>query len=396
MSQLYLTANKTMTGMMQESELNVMKNTLNAQASLLNEYVARQESILTAYSKTPCVRDFLKDVNNSEQQAIVQSYTEDYYSGLNNWEGIYIGEWNTHIVAHSNSKVIGMTTREGDSLKALQDAMTQRNGLYDAGIIVSPSSGELILSMYCPVFDTDGKTILGYVGGGPFVEELEKQLYDLKSENDTLRYYMVNTETNMYIFADDSSLIATDIQDDMLLNIIDKIKSGETSGDLNYKEGSDSFVASYQFIAEHGWAMVSYDSEENIYENVHKNMRILGLICIIFVLIISVLAFITIAISVRPLLYVEDAIIQLSNLKLEKSKRLTPWINTKSEIGKIATAMNSLYDALSGIIATLSDCSTSLSSSATAMQRSSESFCQGGAWIFFILLTQILSLLLPE
>jgi methyl-accepting chemotaxis protein len=43
--------------------------------------------------------------------------------------------------------------------------MTQRNGLYDAGIIVSPSSGELILSMYCPVFDTDGKTILGYVGG---------------------------------------------------------------------------------------------------------------------------------------------------------------------------------------------------------------------------------------
>lgn len=32
MSLLYLTANKTMTGMMQESELKVMKNTLNAQA----------------------------------------------------------------------------------------------------------------------------------------------------------------------------------------------------------------------------------------------------------------------------------------------------------------------------------------------------------------------------
>lgn len=31
-----------------------------------------------------------------------------------------------------------------------------------------------------------------------------------------------------------------------------------------------------------------------------------------------------------------------------------------------------------------------------AYKMSSESFCQGGAWIFFILLTQILSLLLPE
>lgn len=29
-------------------------------------------------------------------------------------------------------------------------------------------------------------------------------------------------------------------------------------------------------------------------------------------------------------------------------------------------------------------------------QGTSESFCQGGAWIFFILFTQILSLLLPE
>lgn len=31
-----------------------------------------------------------------------------------------------------------------------------------------------------------------------------------------------------------------------------------------------------------------------------------------------------------------------------------------------------------------------------AQKETSESFCQGGAWIFFILLTQILSLLLPE
>lgn len=372
MSLLYVTANKTMNGMMQESELNNMKNTLKAQTSLVNEYVSRQESILTAYSKTPCIRDFLKDVNNSDKQEIAQRYTENYYKDLNNWEGIYIGEWNTHIIAHSNPKVVGMTTREGNSLKALQDAMTQRNGLYNAGIIVSPSSGELILSMYCPVFDTDGKTIVGYVGGGPYVEELEKQLNDLKNETDTIRYYMVNTESNMYIFADDSNLIATDIQDEMLLNIIEEIKSGKTDGEFNYKENSDAYVASYQSIPEHGWAMISYDSEKNIYANAHKNMRVLGMICIIFVLIISVLAFVTIAISVRPLRYVEDAIIQLSHLKLEKNKRLTPWINTKSEIGKIATALNSLYDALSGIVSTLSDCSSSLSSSATAMQHSSE------------------------
>ena len=76
------------------------------------------------------------------------------------------------------------------------------------------------------------------------------------------------------------------------------------------------------------------------FENVHKNMRILGLICIIFVLIISVLAFITIAISVRPLLYVEDAIIQLSNLKLENDDLSNMLILPQN---KMAVLMDEIY-----------------------------------------------------
>lgn len=36
---------------------------------------------------------------------------------------------------------------------ALQNAMEQVQGLYNAGIIVSPASQKLTLSMYCPVYD---------------------------------------------------------------------------------------------------------------------------------------------------------------------------------------------------------------------------------------------------
>ena len=39
MSLLYLTANRTMKGMMQESERNHMENMLEAQTSLIEEYV---------------------------------------------------------------------------------------------------------------------------------------------------------------------------------------------------------------------------------------------------------------------------------------------------------------------------------------------------------------------
>ncbi|MGN0365371.1 MAG: hypothetical protein ACI4E5_05450, partial [Suilimivivens sp.] len=226
MSLLYVTANRTLKGIMQESERNNMKSILVAQSSLIEEYVTSQESLLKAYSKTPAVIALLKDVKNADKLKTAQAYTEYYYKGLDNWEGIYIGEWNTHVIAHSNPAVVGMVTREGDSLKALQDAMTSSDGLYDAGIIVSPASGKLILSMYCPVYDANETTILGYVGGGPFVEDLENILNELRSEDDTAGYYMINVQTGMYIFADDSSLIATEIQDEMLLSIMDKIKAG--------------------------------------------------------------------------------------------------------------------------------------------------------------------------
>ena len=183
---------------------------------------------------------------------------------------------------------------------------------------------------------------------------------------------MINVETGTYIFADDKSLIATGIQDEMLLQVIDQIKAGQSAGEMVYEGKEENFVVSYQYIDKHGWAVISYDSEDNIYSTARENMVILGEICIVFVLIISVLSFVMIVISMRPLRYVKEAIIGLRNLRLQKNGKLEPWIGKRSEIGKIATAMDSLYGALQEMVATLTDCSSSLSDSAVAMQDSSD------------------------
>lgn len=372
MSLLYMTANRTMRGMMQESEGSHMESMLKGQAGLIEEYVKHQEDLLSAYSKSPAVREFLKDVENEEKFQVAQEYTENYYAGLKNWEGLYIGEWDTHVIAHSNQKVIGITTREGEALKALQHEMESRAGIYDAGIIVSPASGKLVLSMYCPVFDTDGKTILGYVGGGPFATELKSLLHELRGENDTESYYMVNVETGMYIFADDESLMATQIADEMLLSTLDEIKAGQKAGEVLYEGTDGKYVLTYQYLDGHGWAVISCDNENNIYRTTTENMRILGRICIIVVALISLLSFVMILVSTLPLRYVRDDIVRLSQLKLQQNKKLARWIGKRSEIGEIATALDSLYGALGDMVSTLSACSSSLSDSAVAMQDSSK------------------------
>lgn len=369
---LYMTANKTLRGVMQKSERTNEQNTLLAQTELIKEYVAQQEKVLTLYSKTPAIRELLKDVNNKEKLDTAQAYTETLYKSLDQWEGIYVGEWNTHCIVHSNPEVVGITLREGESLKALQDAMTSRNGLYDAGIIVSPATGKLILSMYCPVFDTDGTTIVGYVGGGPFVEDLESRIAALKNENDTTKYVMINAETGMYILSEKEELIATEIKDDMLLEVMKQIKSGKNQGEMTYKGNHSTQIVHYQNIEEHGWAVISYDSEKDIYSGISKNMKILGVLCLFCIIIISGLAFLMIYYSVKPLKYIEESIMEFSHLHLQNNEKLTTWIGKKSEVGKIATALKMLYESLQESIVTLADCSTSLNDSAVSMKDSSK------------------------
>lgn len=374
---LWLAANKSMQAVMKESEMENLYASLNAQTNIIEEYLTRQEQMLMAYSKTPEVINFLKDPTNAEKRKKAQEYTELYYAGLNNWEGLYIAEWDAHVIAHSNPQVVGMITREGEALKDLQNRMTEENRFYNAGIIVSPASQKLVLSLYCPVFDKDGKTIIGYVGGGPFADDLKVKWMSM--ENQGARYAMLNVKTGNYIFDEDASLMATEIQDEMLLSIISMLQADESqlTGNKEYRDKEEGrSLAVYQSIPEYGWVIVSCNSEDNIYAAANASMRILTIICVAFDLLIAVLSWMLIRINTRPLKYVEESIIQLKGLKLEKQHKLDKYINCRSEIGQIATALDSLYDSLKDIASTLNHCSDSLTQSAGKMSDSSKVLIQ--------------------
>ena len=371
-SLLYLIANNSMASMMERSEMVNLHSSLNAQTNIIEEYLTHQEELLIGYSKSPEVIEFLKDVGNAQKQRAAQQYTEEYYAELDNWEGLYIAEWNSHVIAHSTPAVVGITTREGDGLKALQSAITEENDIYNAGIIVSPASQKLTLSLYCPVFDHDQKTIVGYVGGGPFAEGLKTLLASMEKQG--AKYSMINAESGMYIFDEDESLMATEVKDEMLLSIISTVLEDKNNwnGNKEYmdeKEGKS--IAAYQYISEHNWVLVSRNSEKNIYADANANMRVLGIICVIFDVLIAFLSWILIRFSTRPLKYVEQSILQLKELKLQKQHKLDQYINCKSEIGQIATAVDSLYDSFKDIAATLNHCSDSLAQSAIKMSDSS-------------------------
>ncbi len=371
---LYVMANRSMTKMMKESELDQFHASLSAQTSLIEEYIAHQEDLLIAYSKAPIVAEFLKNPDNEKIFKEAQAFTEEYFKILGNWEGIYTAKWNTHIIAHSDPTFVGLVTRKegSESLKQLQDAMTERNGLYNTGIIVSPATKKLILSMYCPVFDTDG-TILGYVGGGPFANDLNDLLKSMMTQGE--KFTMLNGENATYIFDENAELQAQEIQDTMLLSILDELKGNKdkTQGEREYEDSAlGKSVVAYQYIPEHGWALLSSNSEELMYADVNANMRLLGVICIVSEILICLLSLVIIRWTTKPLVYVKEAIVRLEHLELKKEKKLEKYVGCKSEIGQISTAVNSLYDSLGNMVKTLNMCADSLNLSATGMADSSD------------------------
>ena len=371
---LFLFANGSMTSVMKKNSMDNMKTSLESRQKVIEDYVNNAEDQLVSYSKGIEIVKLLENPTDSEIQKKAQKYTEDYYKELSGWEGIYAGEPNTHVIVHNNPKIVGMTTRKGEALKQLQDAMKESDRLYNAGIIVSPASKKLTLSMYCPVYK--GDEMIGYVGGGPFGEQLQKSLDALKVEGlDNASFTMINTKTNTYIFSKDSKKIAKEIKDPMLLNISESAKKGAGNQvhEIAYKDadGKDC-VGVYRVLNDRGWAVVMTDTEDEIFAMANTNRNTLGFICLGSFLLIMLLTYVVIRFCLNPLKVAENAILNLKDLKLNKDEKIEKYVNGKSEIGHIATAIDSLYRTFDAIIDTLNSCSVSLLKSAEKITSSSE------------------------
>ncbi len=376
---LFLVASLNMTSAMRDSARNNMVTSLNARAQLIEQYVAQAESLMIAFGKSPVVADLLRDPDNAAATQKAQDYTVNFYKDLDGWEGVYIAEWDSHVLTHINPGAIGIYTREGDPLKQMQDGILAAGAVYNIGILVSPASQQLTLSLYSPVYDTDGD-ILGYVGGGQFATSLTNPLQQVVVEGlENARDYMINTAAATYIYDQDESLVATEIENPMLLEVIDKINNDPSQlvGEIEYvDENGVKSVAMYQYLPDRQWAVVLSDSESEIYSLANTNRITFGILCIVAFILIAVLSFAAVKVCVKPLDVVERSIDRLKNLELRIPTDMKKYVGGASETGKIATAVDSLYTTLQNIVSTLRGCTESLGESTDRMSEATHTLVE--------------------
>lgn len=377
---LFNASSRGMTKMMRDTAIDNMITSLEAKSQIIKSYIESSEATLLSISKASDLNEYLKTVDNSDLQTAAQTYTEKCFADLKGWEGIYLADWNTHVITHSKIEAVGITTKEGDALTTLQNTLLSTKGVYTSGILLSPASKQLVLSMYCPIYDSDGKTPLGFVGGATIASNLKSVLDELTINGlENVKYTLINVNANSYIFDENEELVATQIEDPMLLSIMDKIaKKPEQNIDTVGYTGDDGkkYVAVYKYMPERGWALVLSDSESEIYAKANSNKANLGTICLISVFLISLISFIVVRISTKPLKVVEHEINRLKDLNLKTSTSIIKYSKNKNEVGQIASAIDTLTTTFRDVASTLNTCSTSLTDSSYAMSNSSEALIE--------------------
>ncbi len=338
---LFLFINGSLTRAMNESAESSIKTAAIDRSEIIENYIHSTQDTLTAYLKAEQIYNLLENPNDENYAAKAQKYTEDFSKDLSNLEGIYASSWETEVVTHTNPAVIGKVTRPDEaSRKPLHDAITATDGVYNTGIIISPASGQQIISMYKAVKNDNGEYI-GLGGIGIFTNGLVDKLDSLTLDGmPSAQYYLVNAGTGEYIFHPNAEKITTVAEEQFVNDIIAKVKnSSEDICDyVTYNEKGNGYIAAYNSIGSQGWVFIMSDSTSEVFAAANNLRAILLIICVASVILLSIIVYIVIGNSIRSIKTVENAIVKLGNIQLDAAKDVEKLASRDDEIGHIAVA----------------------------------------------------------
>lgn len=322
---------------------NQMNDVVSSREYIIKDYVTSAEEYLEAFSKSDEVRNALLFPDNSEYVSRAQDYTVEFAGVKGIFEGLYIANTDSKVYAHTNESAIGAPTRKGDALKELQDTMMTKNEIYNCGIIKSPSSGNMVMSLNYPLFDASNKCI-GYVGAAVYANKLMDSILTIKMEGmPNAEYVFINTDSGKYIYNKDDELINTDVQDKAYQNIIEKINN-DSKIDIGIEnaqneDSSDSIVV-YKNIPDRHWVFMVRDTKENIYSTL-VSLNQITIITSILVAILNIIIVVLLLSSVsRKLSVVQKGIKKLGRLDLSDNREVKNLSIRKDEIGLICSTLD--------------------------------------------------------
>lgn len=269
--------------------------------------------------------------------------------------------------------------REGDALNSLRNSMLEAdNGVYNVGIITSPASGELIISMYAPILEK-GQPI-GYVGAGTYVNQIATHYSDVSKMNlDTAYVYFVDNQGTI-LFHPDEEKLGTPIDNSAIKKVVDALKSGEHPEPecVEYEENGEQKYASYYVAENESYIVVLVADKKDILSSVN----VLTLVSV-FITVALVIIFVTATVLISKIISksvkgVVEVIKETANGNLYADTNIHSMI---FEINSLIESAKTLQNVLQKTIGETQNISASLKQNAEIVASLSEQSNNGAIQI---------------
>ncbi len=345
---LWIIVSGTVASMVKSNITNQMIDAVESRASIINDYVASAEEYMMAFALGSEVRELLENPQDPDLLQIGQKYTEEFAAVKGIFEGLYISTPETYVLTHTSENAIGITTRTGESLEEFRNTILAQPQLTNLGIMKSPGTGSMILSMYYPLFDN--QKCIGYVGAGVYASRLMDVLLGLNIEGlPNCEYVFLNVETGMYLYHQDETLLNTETNDKGYQEILQRIKTNESTqtGTYSYQDenGVNQLVV-YKYLKDRNWVFMVRDDESEVYGKVVTVRVTVGILCASVAAVIILVTLLILYREGRELMAMERAIRRLGNLELSADQELVSFYGRKDEIGMIAQTIHHVCDCL--------------------------------------------------
>lgn len=327
---------------------NQMTDAVKSRAFIINDYVSSAEEYIAAFALSDEVRNLLQDPENPVLLQRAQKYTEDFAAVKGIFEGLYIATPETHVRTHTSLDAVGMITRTGDALAPFQQTILAKPELTNLGIMKSPGTGAMILSMYYPVF-VDGECI-GYVGAGVFASTLMDSLLELELQGlPNSEYVFINAQTGVYLYHQDAEMLNTETTDPGYREIMQQVQSSDDFEPKTYTYTDESGIKQmvvYQYLPDRGWIFMVRDNTDEVFAAVNSTRFQMGLMCVAVTLLIILFLVLMMLRVGRDIEKVEAAIGRLGGLELNADQELSSLYGRGDEIGVIARTTQTMCNHL--------------------------------------------------
>ena len=249
------------------------------------------------------------------------------------------------------------------SQEAFVNYILENNQPAQSDVFIDEATGEAMISIGVPQIKFKDTRLSGVMFVNIRASLLSDAVAGIKVNGQEASYACLLDTSGNYIYHPDASLIGTKTTEPILLDVVERVQSGEEIAPAVSLDENDNYVA-YSVSSMNNWILPIYIPRSDVLAPVTAMSSSAVAISVGLVAILSVIAFIFALSITAPLKKITHVVRKIADLDLAQHKKYAYLAKKRDETGEIGRAVEKMRGSFQGMMTELSAISGSISKDA--------------------------------